>query len=795
MLNKSLDGINVVLNRKFQKGDKINIHTSPDYIKNNESDVLFVAPVNKTDINKLIKVVHARYGYVQRSVHVANVAEATAVIDECFSTFSSININGYKGIQDVSKMSSSERELLRISIGDVGTSQIKKTANRLVDELGMQHTLDSAAKSLYEANECIDMMTAKGAINAAYNERLTRVRGYKTVSASIKVNDIKEVLEFAESKKECVIAVKGYTGCRKTTGLLAPVAVDSISQGLITTYLAHRRSIISSSMRLDGMQHYEEINPFDEEEVVGIKACVNSVIKPRLTEIINKTDVLLIDEVMQTLVHMIEGSVDECERVQIFKKLKRLIGGAKKVIIADADINDRAIELLRQSAREDIYVFELAADHSDITVNVANYDAVIPLIFDSIGKGEKVLVSADTKSMVKGLEKEFGKEEYSEKKILIIHADNIKDPQQASFIADPNNTNYDLVAFSPAITSSLSITNKNLFNKHFNLCGGTLLPSDIVQQIRRDRTATEIIVGIRNPLMKDYSADDISAYEARYQNSNPYTKYAASILADRIYQKAHFCSCFIANLEVDNFNVVIAENNQILAKWGKSKSKKMSKALKEAEINEILNAKAIDSGELKKIIEDGGEATKSIRVGVERSKVEAFFGKPDLSYADVQFWDKGKAQIQLDNLSLAMKDMSEILNLQKLDDQIHELGREKPRLKYELFSSIFEILGIDLSTGKGNYSVNEARLLLNYIYSNRSDYRAILFSFNIKISELWKTTSRPTSIANDLLKQLFKLKPSFHAQLNVKGSKLRYYKLDRSRFEKVIHLINRGNVH
>ncbi|MCS6257442.1 plasmid replication protein, CyRepA1 family [Shewanella baltica] len=346
----------------------------------------------------------------------------------------------------------------------------------------------------------------------------------KTVIDDEVLNHIKQL--------EGIIVLRFQMGSRKTQGVIKPVMWE-YRNALVT---AHRISLIGgivdalNSKPKDSEQsehdnamrelmsysmvaNYQE--PSIKDMMPGINklaCCINSILKPEFSSLLNNLDAICIDEAAQTLRHVTAGGAIKYP-VAVFNRWLDLMATTKsKVILADADANDILVEfcelgLKKRNAHlkelhgenfipQKIHVIDGRTDCSDTSIYYTDGDTAFHKVSEDVGAGNRVLVANDS---AKDGEKLFIdlQTKYPDKKGLFIALDTKEDRDVEMFTDNPNveSMKYDYVIYSPSISSGVSIENGH-FNRHYGIFRGTVAPSDAMQMIRRDRKAREFILGL-----------------------------------------------------------------------------------------------------------------------------------------------------------------------------------------------------------------------------------------------------------------------------------------------------------
>lgn len=293
------------------------------------------------------------------------------------------------------------------------------------------------------------------------------------------------------------------TGEGKSSKINHPVIESYIAAGKKVLVISHRRSINKTLANIDGIVSYDEC---DHPEVLlnakGLKIVVNSLNALKFKRFIAEVDLVVIDEASQVISHVLGGEVKN--RQSVWETLNFVVKNTANVIMSDADIDARCAEMIGTGYK----LFRKPAAHAGITVHTGDINHVRALAVASACK-VNTLIACDAvkeaQALAKSIEKQGGPV------ALVITADNAQWPEQAAFIANPNDTAHQVVIYSPVITSALSITSGH-FKAHFGVFQGQVVPSDAIQMLRRDRTARSFTVGIKQP---SYSKSE--AVEATYK--------------------------------------------------------------------------------------------------------------------------------------------------------------------------------------------------------------------------------------------------------------------------------------
>ncbi|ENP7884568.1 hypothetical protein ACEG13_004872, partial [Salmonella enterica] len=235
------------------------------------------------------------------------------------------------------------------------------------------------------------------------------------------------------------------------------------------------------------------------------------------------------DEATQGLRATLSGKA-MAHPVDVFNKLIDAIAYSEDhALLVDADASDILVDIceLAMARREtsglstwtQIHVVELPVDvkYKNATgervarrVLYTDTDRIMVEVLKAVNAGEKFLLATDSTNFAEQLLLQL-RDRWPEKKWLYVSQDTKPDQEVVEFTDAPNQRAklYDGLIYSPAISSGVSIEEKH-FTRHFGCFCGQVVPSDAIQMLRRDRTATEFMVGLNKlPGVREESAENI----------------------------------------------------------------------------------------------------------------------------------------------------------------------------------------------------------------------------------------------------------------------------------------------
>jgi hypothetical protein len=354
-------------------------------------------------------------------------------------------------------------------------------------------------------------------------------------------------IEFDTEKKQRIF-LRAPMGSGKTEYCAESIAGTMVAKGYKVVIITHRerlsrRNAISYSPHgADYSDDEVEMRILDYKSPVtraflqndltkiqGVSICVNSIVLHKWPKWLKTADCIIIDEASQVLDHMANTKIMGALQAQTWCAFIELLNKANTVMLMDAGLSDADLELLVKEANTDEDLQSLAPLSNvkiyDMPINALPEDRqykplhVLPdesLVLNKIKNCCGQIVSGDEKGhfifacdsvtlpwVVRDLAIDKG---ISPERILIItgksnktaHLDKKQAPKSVEdFIADPDGQSYkyDIIAYSPAIDSGLSLKkNPPQFHNLFAVFQGVASASSCLQQLKRLRTVNSVTV-------------------------------------------------------------------------------------------------------------------------------------------------------------------------------------------------------------------------------------------------------------------------------------------------------------
>lgn len=699
--------------------------------------------LNSTDVMKTAETLRTDYPRVARVISIdGNVIQA---VKAALKTASGI-ASAAKGViaTNIHHLTKIELAVL-IATNDDGDEAFDRAAYEIARVAFISGDLDGKAQALADASgrakeACLKLINAK--LSRKQSELVSHLKALKDIGQAPR-NQVEVRDYILENDGATLLALPTAYG--KTSLIIEPTLEASMAAGKKVLVISHRRSINRSVAQLAGIVSYDECDTPDIlQNAKGLKIVVNSLSAHKFKSFIESADVVVIDEASQVIAHVLGGEVKYREAV--WSALRFAVKSAKKVILADADINARCIELLADRPAK---LFKIAQDHPDITVKTSDSNTVRGQIVEAAKDGKKILVSCDGAREAAALGKYIEKK--ARRPVLVITAENAKWESQAAFIANPNSTEHEIVIYSPVITSALSITSSH-FECHYGLFSGQVVPSDCIQMLRRDRTAKSFVVGLKNPDYKKAEIVDVAfkremaateqLLKSMTINAAAKAKIRAAIAADNspsAFEAIRYDHCsseawlkdniqytLPALLLMQGFKVEVLERDDEMSKSGFVADSQGRKAVKSETAGKVMRAAAAKA-EVVHTVKDAGSRDETEYLSVVRARAQEVMGRTALSFEDAKLWGEGEGEAKI-----------------KLFRKLYSVSSVSPDDQLEVFSKILPAI-TEMSLTKGWRADDSAEL-----FDSLDTIRSKVIGLGINMSRAATVKAKQAAVTNVL---------------------------------------------
>lgn len=587
-------------------------------------------------------------------------------------------------------------------------------------------SIESAVATVCEVNDNVTKKWATSKANRIIDDMEKQFLLSKTLTVPHGVLQNPDTLTLNDYMREETFLNFSSTGTGKTK-LNEKLVSHYISQGLTVAYISHRRTIAGGSLVNEpNTAHYLNIKHGTEYSIKCLNIVVNSITKARFESFIKNVGVVILEEGKQVFEHLVIGPVEN--RSKVYEALVTLCKQAKTLIVSDADLNDCTLDLIKRARPNQPinYLFQ-SMDFSQKSIDISGYDNVLAEIENTVVI-EPVMICSDSKVLMLNLVKGYRKKGLS---VLTITKDDANGDEQQLFCKSPDDVlhKYDVILYSPTITSSTSIT-KGRFAKHFGLFEGIVCSATIIQMLRRNRPCMQFIVGIKLPnQIKETRFEKLICDDA-----NDFDIFSAKVVQHINFDTNNIVAALYFNAKAHAFNLTVNGCTTKLLKPKKAELKKF-----ERELTFQVFYEAIQGGM-------AGKNKEFNNIGQQyfadaRTRMEEVLYKTDITPVDARFWFKNNFEQKLSNFILLME-----------NDQ--------------LFTWIFEVIGVDIYTGEGQVTKLDAVKLYKELLKRKSELDQKLQG--VSLSE---NLIDPTQTVNNIIRSFgFKIERS---QIGDKNNKIR----------------------
>lgn len=598
-----------------------------------------------------------------------------------------------------------------------------------------------------------------------------KIKGIRASHGGTLIPD--HVADLVEGLEGCII-VRAPMGSGKTDNLIGPVMRNSQRAG----YLAHRITLMDDAANRLQIRHYSDVMAHEMRDVTHMACCVNSITNSRFYSTatdrnwFTTLDTLCIDEASQVIRHVTSGPVEG--PVRVMDTMLEAMAKAKRVLLCDADANDSVISLCEEACPgTPITIIEIEGTMDHVAVRFGDADEVWQKALELIHGGKRVLVASDSAESAKRLAV-LALEKNPDLRMLVIYRDSKADKAVDAFLANPSEeaVNYDVLIYSPAISSGVSMTIPH-FDYHIGLfSGNTVGPSDAVQMLRRDRTARSYLIGIgHSNVQRDtdreaiyrglIAADEVAcSFEETTdeillrRKKTSFDELYLSCVTNENRAKNNFANNLLLMLYADGYQVSRMDGDELLAKLSRTNRKRAGELVFAQRLDLIDSVTTPTEEEFARLnrMEIRSEA-ESARV--DRFQIEHQLGVETIRADDVAFYDDGGIA-KVVALELLQADEAQALAFDKAQRK-SKVTLTKTRFKTPVrafLRDVFSILGVDPITGKGEFTSDACRQVLAKITATQAStemYNAL------KLGKLIKFGAKrccATTVVQSILKRL-----------------------------------------
>ena len=534
------------------------------------------------------------------------------------------------------------------------------------------------------------------------------------------------------------VILRGSIALGKTSSIMKPLTAESDDK---TLFCAHRVSLVtdgcntlSDAARGIEVANYQDVDLAEVPFVNHLGLCVNSITHPKFGHHLNHVRQTNLDEISQLLRQVVGGKIVQ-NPVAVLKRLGEVMRQSGRVLMCDADANDDVVKFVQQEMPgETIHIIEAQADHSHLTALHTTRSTAESEAVEAAKAGKRVFIATDGSATCDSLA-ETMRRECPGLKVLAINADSKADPDVEAFIADANSecTRWDVVIYSPTISSGFSITTKH-FDAHFGLFFGVVVPSDAIQMIRRDRTASRFILGFE-PNSHQRETDEQRIREGlqladrevstRFEDGRivmqcepqPFDEIRLATLKTERAGRNDYINTMLLMLIDEGYQVDRMARDEVKEEIANANRKESKQRVLQAEVDLVMGTNTPDD-QRAAFLERQDVISRSERAELTRFTIERQLCV-DVDPEHVLFLkDRGFDHLARFETLQADEDTCRAFDEHLIKRDVVLTRRKHKTKQHQILRLLFDKLGIDPATGEGDYGTAEAKEAVDAILAD-----------------------------------------------------------------------------
>jgi hypothetical protein len=537
---------------------------------------------------------------------------------------------------------------------------------------------------------------------------------------------------------------------------------------------------------------------------------------------------LVIDEICQVLRHLLTSQTcnkADSFRVVLLKRLTDVMKAAKRLIVADADLDNSILKYLQTLTGQETFLIRNDFKPTGYPVRFIeskDRSQVVAELKKDIQAELRVYVATDSIKESKAIAKILRRMGVD---LLLINSDTSGLEAQQAFITDPdNNLNYQVIVASPSLGTGVSIERK-YFDKVYGIFrGGASTDGDIAQALGRVRdniprviwcakrgsnfcqVSDSVYPSVIKKALMDQTLTTIALINAKEAvrsqlnvatdtlnsfnwDDNPHLELWAQVEADKNRSMHDLRAALLTRLRHEGNQVEVVEGRTV--KQAKAELKIAREQVKEEEATELFNAENLTE-EAAKPLENEAALKPEARAALKKWQLANFYAiePADLTREDIELDNEGRFRGQLLNLIAQTCPERAIATVQKSIQQ-----QEKTKEGFtpwdfsdaEIKRQMRQILGLEkYMDADSSWTKHDLNELEEKLKTYRSQVKAAL-NFTYK-------DSIPIAQALGFLLGQMGLKTTSQKSRKVpghEGEEVRVYRLDAERWEKCQAIMGR----
>lgn len=314
-------------------------------------------------------------------------------------------------------------------------------------------------------------------------------------------------LQLSHLPEQGIIGIASAKGTGKTK-FIATLLKDS--ERAIAT--GHRIALMRNLCQRLQLDYRGDLDKVGGEFITGsaytlrIGLCVDSVLAIDPQKFIGCD--LVLDEAVQVIRHLLTSSTcaRDGKRPALLARFKQLVQHARRLIVADADLNNATLSYLKGLRDEESPLFLIRNDYQPQGYPVRWIDApdrsciLDELLIDLSTQvpGKVIYIATDSKSTSKAIDRLIH-QQYADKRVLLINSETSGGECEQAFMQTPDEElsggHYDIILCSPSVATGVSIEAQGAIARVYGIfTGNSSTDEDMAQALGRVREPVERIV-------------------------------------------------------------------------------------------------------------------------------------------------------------------------------------------------------------------------------------------------------------------------------------------------------------
>ena len=311
-----------------------------------------------------------------------------------------------------------------------------------------------------------------------------------------------------------VLGLVGDMGTGKTEFIHKKCAeLRAATPGITIMIVTHRRSLATTYA--DRFADLGAVNYLDKPAaganllVISIQSLANDRLVPPAA------DVVIMDEAVSIVAAWQESVCFNRRESRCFRALKRLLGTASRVILADANFGARDLdafnELTQGRFTPRVHINYHKPMAGTTYRQMVSRGAAIRDLVDFVGRGGTAFYACDSKRWGQAIQALL-QEQAPQSRHLWIDAENFN--ETLPLVGDGGFRNYDTLGYSPSLFTAISLDDDKVhphFHRGYVISCGVVTADDLIQGTRRYRPVVPLVgyVPERGQFASNVGADDL----------------------------------------------------------------------------------------------------------------------------------------------------------------------------------------------------------------------------------------------------------------------------------------------